>query len=377
MSQTTVLYIEENDRRAERIEALLAGDDQLIVKRMLSVSAAFDALSSRNEFDVVLLNSRLIGAQRRRSFPLLRRGFPEIPLVIIFPPEKEDVARSLIAQGADECLCEADLGALTLRTAIRFAGEHRRRVLAEQKVWQTEQMLETASQVQRQMLPNKPPQLAGFDIAGACRPAAKCAGDFYDFIEQPNGSAHILIGDVTSHGFAPALLMADTRRLVRELAQRYPDLGELLTLANEAVVDDSLEGQFVTIFLCHLDPATRGLTYAAAGHGAEVIAANGEARRLASTHPPLGLLRDMVFEVSGTTILELGDVLVLMTDGISEARHPGGELFGKQRALQLVHERRDCNSEMIVSELLRAVEQFCFPNGIDDDATVVVLKSLN
>ena len=66
-----------------------------------------------------------------------------------------------------------------------------------------------------------------------------------------------------------------------------------------------------------------------------------------------------------------------MTDGISEARHPGGELFGKQRVLQLVHERRDCKSEVIVSELLRAVEAFCFPNGNDDDATVDILARIS
>jgi len=377
MPETTVLFVEDSGGQARQVETLLAGDERVALRPTPNVSEAFHMLRHRGGFEVALLGSGLLISQGTDSLASLRRGFPELPIIVLFSVDDAELARQALSKGADEILSETDLRPDTLQTAIRFAVERRRRVVAERKLRQTQNQLKTASQVQQQMLPAEAPKIAGFDIAGQCHPATQCAGDFYDFLVLPDGRLLIVIADVTSHGFAPALIMANTRRLLRELSQTHDNLGTVLTLANRAVSDESLEGQFVTILLSRLDPASRTLSYAAAGLAASIVDERGVARGLESTHMPIGLMRETVYEISGETTLQPGDILVLMTDGISEARHPSGELFGEQRALDLVNKHHAHSAQEIICELLHSVDRFCHPNSNDDDATAIVLKSLH
>src|SRR5262249_41296724 len=151
--------------------------------------------------------------------------------------------------------------------------------------------LRMARQIQQKLFPASAPALAGLDLCGASSCAEATGGDYFDYLLLPDGSVGIVIGDVSGHGFGPALLMASTRAYLPGLAQRHTDVGEILTLANRALADDIGEDWFVTLLLARLDPGARTLLYASAGHPAGyVLDPAGNVRTLLPSNGlPLGI----------------------------------------------------------------------------------------
>ena len=108
-------------------------------------------------------------------------------------------------------------------------------------VAQTEEQFRLARQIQQKLFPNGTPRLAGFDIAGVCYPADATGGDYFDFIPMSGGGLGVAVGDVSGHGFGPALLMAEVHANIRALALAHIDVGEILTLANRMVCEDTAD----------------------------------------------------------------------------------------------------------------------------------------
>ncbi|MCE9533519.1 MAG: serine/threonine-protein phosphatase, partial [Planctomycetes bacterium] len=183
--------------------------------------------------------------------------------------------------------------------------------------------------------------------------------------------------DVCSHGFGPALIMSSTRRALRTAANMNPNAGAILTLVNKAVCEDTLPEHFVTMFLACLEPTTRQLAYAGAGHAAYRLDSDGRVNRLDSTGFPLGLSSDSVYTCAEPLELSPGAVLLLMTDGFQEAFAADGRAFGLSPALEIVREQRDRSAKEIVDALMGAVRHFCQPTGPQDDVTAVVIKSVD
>jgi len=203
--------------------------------------------------------------------------------------------------------------------------------------------LRVARGIQQQLFPRAGPGVAGYDIGGASHPSDATGGDYFDYIPLCDGTLGIAIGDVSGHGLGPALLMASLRASLRSLAQVHADVGELLRLANRMVSEDAGE-RFVTLFLASLDPERHSLVYASAGHPpGYLLDGDGRARlRLDSTGMPLGVLPDSSFPVSGPVRLGPGEFVLLLTDGVVEARSPDDVPFGVGRALSLARVyRRD------------------------------------
>ena len=239
---------------------------------------------------------------------------------------------------------------------------------------QIQEDLQVARRIQRGLLPAQAPALPGFDIAGACHPAAATGGDYFDYLATPDGSLGIVIADVSNHGFAPALIMSATRRLLRTLAERSNDPGEILTAANRAIAEDTRGEHFVTLFFARLDPRTHSLVYAGAGHEGYVLDDSDTVKKLDSTALPLGVEQDTVVPLGQSSILEPGQLLVLLTDGIAEAMAPDGSFFGTRRALAIVHAHRTKPAAEILDLLYREVQEFCRPYIHHDDVTAVLLK---
>ena len=160
----------------------------------------------------------------------------------------------------------------------------------------------------------------GFDIGGASYPAEAIGGDYYDFIPLPDGSLGIAIGDVSGHGVGPALLMAETRAFLRAFAQTHADVSTILGLVNRVLVPDVEEDRFITLLLAKLDPRTGSFVYTSAGHPTGYIldAVGNVKRTLPSTSVPLGIMADVTFLSSDEIILDPGDNVLLITDGIVE-----------------------------------------------------------
>ncbi len=164
----------------------------------------------------------------------------------------------------------------------------------------------------------------GIDAGGASYPAEAIGGDYYDFIALLDGSLGVAIGDVSGHGVGPALFMAEARALLRAFAETEGDVSEIMRLVNRVLVANVDEDRFITLLLAKLDPRTRTLVYVSAGHQPGfLLSSDGVVKQpLTSTGYPLGILSDATFPASAPIALEPGDIVMLVTDGIVEARAP-------------------------------------------------------
>jgi len=220
------------------------------------------------------------------------------------------------------------------------------RTQAEGELARTAAELRIARTIQQKLFPSQTHQLPGlesgrrfgFDLGGASYPADAVGGDYYDFLSLPDGSLGIAIGDVSGHGIGPALLMAEVRALLRAFAQTEADVSKILGLSNRVLASDIDGDRFVTLLLVKLDPGNHTLVYASAGHetGYLLDASGAVKEALGSTSIPLGIRTNMEFPASSPIPLQPGDLLLLLTDGITETCSPDGAVFGSERAVKVV-----------------------------------------
>jgi PAS domain S-box-containing protein len=254
--------------------------------------------------------------------------------------------------------------------------ERDRRDRAELTLRSRDHDLDVARRIQEKMLPKQLPHVTGLDVAGRCCPAQETGGDFFDYHASPDGRLNVVVADVASHGFAPALIMVETRRLLRTLARAGCDVAEILTVTNRAVHEDTDDTMFVTAFVAQLDPATRALSYIGAGHEAYLFEPTGTIKRLASISMPLGVVEDLEFPAADTQPLRPGELLLLLSDGFQEAHAPNGTLFGIESAWESVLANAERPAEEIIDALFRSVRAFCHPALPGDDTTAVIVKVL-
>lgn len=274
---------------------------------------------------------------------------------------------------------EVSFSAMDLGGELRFVAFIRditERKRAERELRQNKEQFRVAREIQQRLFPKAAPNLPGFEIGGASYPAEATGGDYFDYLPMLNGRLGIVLGDVTGHGVGPALLMAETRAYLRVLAGRREDVGEILTRANGVLAEDVGSERFVTLFLARLDPQNKRLCYASAGHPpAHVLDSSGTVKTvLARTGIPLGMQPETHYKSSAETQLDPGDLLALLTDGIEECLSPNGDLFGAERALDVVRQHRTKPAQGIVDELYQAVRKFSGNAAQIDDITAVVVK---
>jgi len=247
---------------------------------------------------------------------------------------------------------------------------------AEAALRETEASLRAAQEIQARLLPEKPPLLPGYDIAGASFPAMFTGGDYFDYLPMPDDSLGIVIGDVSGHGLGPALLMATLYAHLNSLVESQQDVSEILARANRFLAKET--DRFITLFFGWLQPTTRKFAYASAGHPTGyVFGASGEVKmELESTAIPLAINADTDFPMGRSTVLEEGDVVFLLTDGILEAESPDERMFGVDRALETVRENLREPAEEILRRLLDTVADYSRPRKLIDDVTAIVIKVL-
>ncbi len=244
------------------------------------------------------------------------------------------------------------------------------------RVEQQELEMRYASDVQRRLYPAAAPAVSGLDIAGATFPALATCGDYYDYLPLSNGSLAVVIGDVSGHGLGPALIMAETRAYLRFLSASSAEPGEVLTKINQVLYEDLDDNRYVALILAHVDPSARRLTYVNAGHTAAYHLDRSGAVKAAmeSCAPPLGVLPGTVFPAIENPPLEDGDVVVFLTDGITEAENAAGDYFGPEAALAVVRAHLGESAQELVQRLRAATRAFAGEAPQQDDITVLVCK---
>jgi serine phosphatase RsbU (regulator of sigma subunit)/anti-sigma regulatory factor (Ser/Thr protein kinase) len=241
-----------------------------------------------------------------------------------------------------------------------------------------EQEMRVAQLIQQQFLPKRLPELRGWTIAAYYRAAREVGGDFYDFIELPEGHVGLVVGDVTGHGVPAALVMATTRSILRSDAPRLVSPSAVLARANDLLHGDIPENMFVTCLYAVLEPATGKLRYANAGHDlpyvrgeSPYVRGESSVRELRATGMPLGLMSGMAYDEK-EAMLAPGETLLLHSDGIAEAHDPQRKMFGFPRMREIVDQHS--GGQALIDALLADLAQFTGPAWEqEDDITLVTL----
>jgi len=247
------------------------------------------------------------------------------------------------------------------------------------RVFQTERRvaavgreLETARQIQRSILPKRPPAVAGLSIAAHYHSMTEVAGDFYDFVVTPSGQLGVLVADVSGHG-VPAAIVASMVKIALAVQEgEITDPGLVLTRMNRALCG-RFELAYVTATFALIDPAARTLTYAAAGHPSPLLVrAMGGVESLDERGMVLGFLPDASYASATVRDLAPGDRLVFYTDGITEASRSDGEFFGDRQFRDVLMIGLSQPADPFLATLIERARQWTGAD-FEDDVTVVVV----
>jgi serine phosphatase RsbU (regulator of sigma subunit) len=237
-----------------------------------------------------------------------------------------------------------------------------------------EQELRLARSIQQAFLPEEVPTLEGWQISPLYQPAREVGGDFYDFHRLSGGRVGLVVGDATGKGVPAALVMATTCGMLRAVSQASDSSspGEMLRRVNEALVPSIPDNMFVTCFYAILDPHSGSLRYANAGHDVPYRHRSGVAEELRARGMPLGLMPGMTYEEQ-EIVLDAGEAALFYSDGLVEAHHPNGEMFGFPRLQMLVaeHAQKESLEEALLEELYSFVGEGWKQ---EDDITLLTLR---
>jgi serine phosphatase RsbU (regulator of sigma subunit) len=237
-----------------------------------------------------------------------------------------------------------------------------------------EQELRLARSIQQAFLPKEVPTQEGWQISPLYQPAREVGGDFYDFHSLSEGHLGLVVGDATGKGVPAALVMSTTLGMLRAVSQASDSSspGEMLRRVNEALVPSIPDNMFVTCFYAILDPTSGSLRYANAGHDVPYLHRNGAAEEMRARGMPLGLMPEMEYE-EREIVLDAGEAALFYSDGLVEAHHPNGEMFGFPRLQTLVAEHAE--NESLEEALLEELYSFVGEGWKqEDDITLLTLR---
>jgi sigma-B regulation protein RsbU (phosphoserine phosphatase) len=260
--------------------------------------------------------------------------------------------------------------------SIRLGEKVAERIEAERR---TAQEMEFARQVQSRLFPQKLPAMKTLEYVGGCTPARTVGGDYYDFLELRPGRLALVLADIAGKGVSGALLMANLQANVRsQYAMAIDDLPRLLASINRLFYESTDVASYATLFFADYDDSSRKLRYANCGHLPPLLLRAGGSQQvewLHSTSTVMGLFEAWRCEIAEVQLAP-GDVLVLYTDGITEAANADGEEFGECHLLDTLKGNPNLPAPLLLQAVVGAVQQFSGGSEQQDDITVVIARSL-
>jgi serine phosphatase RsbU (regulator of sigma subunit) len=270
---------------------------------------------------------------------------------------------------------ERDLQLLTLIAgvaAIRIENVRLLEVQQEQKRLANE--LAVASEIQLRLHPETPPAIPGYDVVGVSFPCYEVGGDYYDFIDKPDGRCVITLGDVSGKGTGAALLMSSIHAAVRAHTRTRLSASEIVSEINQYIYDNTPANRYITLFYSELDPRSSQLTYINAGHNSPLLVrATGEVIPLDIGGFPVGITPFGDYR-EGWVEIEPGDVMVVYSDGVTESLNEQGEEFGEARLIEIVQKHRGRTAAGLRDRIDEALTKFVGKASAVDDLTLVILK---
>jgi serine phosphatase RsbU (regulator of sigma subunit) len=267
-----------------------------------------------------------------------------------------------------------------LRTVVELSSTAIENAFLHQKALEKEalrEQLRIAGDIQRGLLPQAAPTTHGVTISAWNLPCDESGGDYYDLFQLDDHRIGFVVGDATSHGIGAALIATTTRAFLRALVGTSDDLGQLFERLNELAAADFASHTYMTLFFGVYDTRDRLLTYAGAGHNPPLIIyrqTQDTFEHLQSTGIPLGIFAGVPYEQKITDSFEVGDLILLLTDGIVEAPSDTRELFGQERLLSLVRAHRHAQPVELVDIISQTVLDFRGASAQKDDITLLCLR---
>ena len=238
--------------------------------------------------------------------------------------------------------------------------------------------LSVAREIQMRVIPNAVPSVAGYDIAGWCRPANEAGGDIFDVIAVDGNRLMLLLGDATGHGVGPALSVTQVRAMLRMAVRLGADLDEAFHQINDQLADDLPDNRFVTAYMGVLDTQNHRIIYHSGGQGPllHFHAATGQSEWRGSSTPPMGLMQGLPRDAPQCNNLGPGDILALISDGIFEYENPLNEQFGQERVAALLAGHQHEPMARLLERVVKEVERFADLAPQKDDMTILLVRRL-
>jgi serine phosphatase RsbU (regulator of sigma subunit) len=240
--------------------------------------------------------------------------------------------------------------------------------------------LSLAMEVQQNLLPKTNPQVDGLDIAGKSIYCDETGGDYYDFLEvgdPAEGKIGIVVGDVSDHGIPSALLMATVRALIRQRCSSFGKIDRVVSDVNRQLAADVKDsGRFMTLFYTEIDKPNNSIRWVSAGHEPAMVydpATDSFSDLTGGNNLALGVFEDADFKEKHRELTP-GQVIIIATDGIWEARNPDGKMFGKDRIYRIVRQNATAPANEIQNAVLESLRRFQKDVRLEDDLTLVVIK---
>jgi sigma-B regulation protein RsbU (phosphoserine phosphatase) len=270
---------------------------------------------------------------------------------------------------------ESDQRLLTIIASQSAQVIENARLYEEEKALQLmQQELRVAHDIQTKLLPADAPSVPGYEIGGATLPASNVGGDYYDFIPCGKTQMAICLGDVAGKGIPAAVLMACVQATIRAQTLLESSAAACLERSNQLLHRSTDAGRFVTLFYGILDPESHRFRYSNAGHNPPVLLSSEHAPRLLTAGGPvLGVLPDFRFEEADVS-LDPGDLIVIFSDGFTEAMNLSFEEFGEARLLETLEKNRHRPVKEMVEATFAAIRQHAGTASQHDDMTIVMLR---
>jgi PAS domain S-box-containing protein len=291
-----------------------------------------------------------------------------------------------VRRDGSEFPVEVSVSPLKLGNNYIFSGfihDISNRKAAEQQIRQaqinlaiTQSEIKIAQRIQASLSPSAPIKSGDFEVTGYCLPADRIGGDYFDYFYRNQDRLDMIIADVSGHSIGPALFMVETRSAIRTQAISSAMPAEILTVLNNFLFEDlDNTDYFITLFYLQYNLINHQLSFANAGHPPPLLLSRfqTECRQLDADGLILGVNKDVYFEEK-TVNLSQGDLILLYTDGLTEAENVNGEFFSLQRVCDILVQHSQHPPQAIIEALLEQLKQFCQSSSFNDDITLMVFK---
>ena len=325
------------------------------------------------EYDLKNLNNSLNKEQIQKEYPELDK----LKIELVIPMQIQGKTKGLILLGkriSNQHYTQDDVEFISSVASLAIISlENQRLFLEALEKQKIEEELEIAHDIQRNLLPQTTPSFSHFDVAAENLSSRQVGGDYYDMITLDDKSFCIAIADVVGKGVPAALLMANLQAFLKIICKQGMKLNEATGLINDLVSENITDGKFITFCWAVLNNEDVTIEYVNAGHNPPLLVRKGKIQKLEKGGIILGVMKTMFYE-SELVKLEKDDVIILFTDGISEAKNIKDEEFSDERLEKLVLELSELSVSEILTSIKKEVQNFAYSAVQSDDITLMVIK---